>query len=436
MSFDIVEMAKLLDPVWESQIQETDEFSDSFWSRLSDAPEGDSNTVGRKVKVRTSYNESESWAPFSSAQGYAQGGESGFTTFLIPYRTVSVQGLIDQEAIDNDSGAAHYHPVVDEMAATMMNGYKKLNRHCLMGDGLATIGVTTTSYSGGGNILKCIALPTSGTFGYKGSQFVKPGQKVQIYDATGATLRNGTIGGEGILTVDTNVKSTGLITMTTNMPSDMIATDIIVPERSAGRGVNGVNYWVASTGSLFTLSRSTYPGLVSTLTSGASGSLIVAVESMFSQMAHYIEEDMALGLNGEGGHEFFWSPTQREAYRKQAIGLGITMLGAGKIDTGYAHKEEINGYKFTVTKDHDNQRINCLRMKDWYRVTRGSGNKPFSVQPIHGNKFYNLSDSQSRISGGLGFVLSGYVNIACKNVRNQAAITALPVAGLQTGNTP
>jgi hypothetical protein len=112
----------------------------------------------------------------------------------------------------------------------------------------------------------------------------------------------------------------------------------------------------------------------------------------------------------------------------------MTMLGSEKIDTGYAHNEQINGYSFTVTKDHDNTKIHALKMSDWYRVTRGTGNNPFREVQIHGSKFYNKSDAQGRISGGLGFVLAGYCNIACRNVRNQAVIYNLPVAGYATGN--
>ena len=73
----------------------------------------------------------------------------------------------------------------------------------------------------------------------------------------GATLRNGTIGGTGKLIVSEAtppVKSTGVITFTTNAPSDAADDDIIVPEGMGGRGVNGLPYWVANSGNLFDLS--------------------------------------------------------------------------------------------------------------------------------------------------------------------------------------
>lgn len=431
MAFDTTQITNLVDPVWESAIQETDEFSAAFWNRCSSMPEGDANILGRKIKVRTAYNESESWAGFGGTTGYAQGSNTQFTTFFVPYRTVSTQVLIDQEAIDNDDGKSYYHPVVDEMASALLAGYKKLNRACLMGDSLGTIGILSAASSG-----STITCAPNTTFGNKGAQFIKPGKKIQVYNSTGATLRNGGIAASGIVQVQSVVKSTGVVTLTGTAPTDAVNTDIVVPERSAQRGVNGLPYWVSNSGSLFTVSRSSNPGLQSVMVDGSTGSLMIAVESMFSQLAHYIEEDVALSINGEGKHEFFWSPTQREAYRKQAIGLGITMLGSDKIDTGYAHMEQINGYSFTTIKDHDNQKIHALKMADWYRISRSAGNNPFEPQNIHGNKFYNLNDANGFISGGLGFVMDGYVNIACRNVRNQAVIFNLPTAGLQTGNTP
>lgn len=433
MPFDITQMSQLLDPIWEATIQETDEFSASFWNRMQSLPEEDSNAVGRKVKVRTGYNESESYAPFSSTSGYAQGGNSTFTTFLVPYRTISTQGEIDQEAIDNDDGRAYYHPVVDEIASTIMKGFKKLNIGCVMGDGTGAIAVLTANYSGGTPTV-LTAAPSATVFGNKGSQFIKIGKKVQVYNSTASTLRNGTIGGEGILTVSSNVKSTGTITFTSNAPSDAVTGDIIVPERSAARGINGLPYWVDDSGSIFGVSRSSVPGLKSVKVDGSSGSIIVAVETLFSTMAHYIEEDVALSLNGSSMHEFFWSPTQREAYRKQALGLGMTMLGSDSVDTGYAHMEKINGYSFTTIKDLDNTKIYALKMDDWYKLTRGSGNSPFKEFQIHGNKFYNKVDAQGRITGGLGFILGGYCNMACRNVRNQGVIYNLPVSGYATGN--
>lgn len=434
MSLDVTQMTLLVDQYWRDSIQETAEFTDAFWERCQSMPSKNINTRGEKWKVRTLYNESESGASFDGP-ALATGGNSQFQNLYVPYRTVSTTGLLTQEAIDNDDAKAKYHPVVDEMNSTKLLAFKKLNRHCLLGDGTGRIAVLSANYSGGSPTV-AIAAPNT-TFGNKGAQFVKPTKLVQIYDATGATLRNGTIGGTAKVIVSSAtipVLSTGVITFTTNGPSDAVSTDIIVPEGMGGRGINGLSYWVANSGNLFDLARATYPGLKSTMIDGSSGALLVLVESMFSTMAHYVGEDIALGKKGESKHEIFWSPTQREKYRKECLGLGITMLGSNMIDAGYGQKEEINGYTCTVMKDHDNTKIHFLRMGDWYRLGNNAA-APFEPYKVDGNSIYNVRDTST--GGGttsLAFTLRGYVNLGCENVRAQGAIYSLPTSGLSTGN--
>jgi hypothetical protein len=428
---NVTEMNKLQDYYWNEVVQETDEFASMLWQKFEKLKEDNTNSLGQKWKVRTSYNESESYADFDGS-AYAQGGRSGFKNLYVPYRTVSRKQLFTKEAIDQDDAKAKYHPLVQEMNQLRTGAFKQLNRAIALGDGSARIGVLTANYSGGTATQLTLA-PGTG-FGNKGAQFIKPGKKVNIYSATGSTLRNGTIGGEGILTVSTVNKTTGVVTFTSNAPSDAVIGDIIAPERSGARGINGLEYWVANSGNLFDLSRSTDPGLQSVMVDGSSGALLLLVETMFSALAHYIEEDAALGINGEGKGEFTWSPTQREKYRKECLGLGITMLGSDKIDAGYGHNEEVNGYKFNCYKDHSNTKIHYLRFKDWYRIARGNAEKPFQVIPFMGQDMASTYDSSARDASGFFTNIGAYVNVACRNVRNQAAIFSLPTSGLQTGN--
>jgi hypothetical protein len=438
MSFDNAnEMAKVVDQYWRDDIQETEEFGDGFWQRCQKLPEVNVNQKGEKWKVRTGYNQSESGSNFDGGT-LATGGNSKFQNLFVPYRTVSHTGLLTQEAIDNDDAKSKYHPVVEEMNATKMVAFKQLQRHLLMGNGTGAIGVLTAPYDGTNSTTKKKLTAAPGTdFGNKGCQFVPPSKVVQICDPTGATVRAGTIGGTGKLVVSDStlpVKSTGVITFTTDAPSDAIDDDIIVPEGMGGRGVHGLPYWVANAGPLFDLARSSYPGLKSVMVDGSSGALMLAVETFFSTLAHYIDEEVALGLKGEGKHEMFWSPTQREKYRKECIGLGIVMLGSDKIDAGFAHREEINGYDATTMKDHDNTKINILRMQEFYRIGVNAA-KPFDIYKVDGKStLYNIRNSDGEVTTTLGFTLRAYVNLACKNVRNQGAIYNLPTTNLATGN--
>ncbi len=426
-TFNQTQMDKLIDQTWQEQIQETDEFTHSFWTRLEALGTGDANSLGRKVKVRTAYNASESWGG-SNGAAYATGGASEFQNLYVPYRFVSKSCLYTKEALDNDDKYAKYHPAVQELMSARMEGMKAINRHCLMGDGLATIAKTTAVESG-----STITCAPGTSFGNKGAQFIRKNKIVQVYDATGATQRTG--GSADKLTVSSFVKSTGVITFTTAAPTDVVSGDIVVPENSAAKGVNGTEYWVANTGSLFELSRATYPGLQSTMVDGSSGSLLLLVEKMFAKSAFNVGVDISLGLKGESMREGWWSPTQRQGYRQDSLGLGITMLGSEKLDAGYAHREEINGHKFTCEPDHSNTKIQFLRMGDWKRICRGNAEKPLEIQKIHGQSITNVYDSNNRPTTEFETIMGGYINVACENVRNQAAIYSLPTAGLETGNS-
>jgi hypothetical protein len=431
MSFDAAnQLTQLVDPYWRAEIEETDKINAPFIDWLQKKPAEDANILGQKVKVRTSYNESESGAAFDGS-AFATGGNSGFTTFFVPYRTISGQGLLTKEAIDNDDGKSQYHPVVEEFRILVRREMQNLNRAALLDDGTGRRAVVTTNYAGGGTAGTIVAAPGTG-FGNKGSQFLNIGKMVSVYNAAATTQRTGTFTKD---TIATNVLSTGTVTLTGGQaPTDMVATDIVVPEGMGGRGINGVEYWSKISGSIGTVALSSTPGLKAQHIDGSSGAIMLLVESMFSQLAHKIDESVALGQDGQEKHEGFWSPTQRERYRKEAIGLGIAMLGAGKIDTGYAHTEEINNYTMHCIGDHSNTRINFLRPSDWYRIQRGSAEKPFERYAFNGQTVFNKYNSTGGETSGMGFLITAYFNLACKNTRNQAAIYSLPTTGLQGGN--
>lgn len=437
MSLDAAnQMAKLVDYHWRETTLETDEFSDAFSARCMKLPKKSVNVLKEKWPVRTFYNESESGASFDGGD-LATGGNSTFQNLYVPYRTVSHTANFTQEAIDNNDSKSHYNPVVDELNQLKLNSFKQLNRHLLMGDGTGAIAVLSANYSGGATTTATAAPNT--TFGNKGVQFVKPGKLVQIYDATGATLRNGTIGSTAKVTVSTStlpVLSTGVVVFTSAGPSDAVSTDIIVPEGMGGRGINGLPYWNANSGSIFELSRSTYPGLSSTMIDGASGSILVLVEAMFAKMLFRMKESAIVGNAQNGKHELFWSPTQRQKYRTECLGLGITQLGSDSIDAGYGHREKINGHDCTVINDHDNQKISFLRMSDWYLVGNDAAN-PFELynEPGSGSPIYNVrSTTTGGITTSLAATTRAYVNLACKTPRDQGAIYGLPTTGQQTGN--
>ncbi|MBX3288367.1 MAG: hypothetical protein KF855_03385 [Acidobacteria bacterium] len=438
-SLDTSQMEKLVDPLWRAEIEETDKVSAPFMDWLDKRPGENANILGQKVKVRVGYNESESGSSFNGGS-IAIGGSSQFENIFIPYGTINSTGDITKEAIDNDDEKSKYHPVVQEVKALMDRAMQNLNRAAVMDDGSGRRAIVTANYSGG-DADEVVCAPNTG-FGNKGTQFLGDGaggKVVQFCDPSTFALRVGSVTG-GKVRVVANNKATGEIEVETlagvaQAPTDIVTGDLCVPEGMAGRGVHGIEYWVKDTGSIGALALANHPGLKSQIVDGSSGSLMTLVEKMFSKLANKIDEDKALGINGAEKHQIFWAPCQREKYRREAQGLGIAMLGSSEIDQGYGHTEKINGYKATVQGDHSNTRINFLRKSDWYRIQRGKAEKPFERYSINGQPFFNYYDGDGNPTYKLGFNITGYFNVACKNTRDQAAITSLPTSGLETGNS-
>lgn len=427
MSLNAAQMTKLVDDWWQNDIQETDEFTHSFYKACQAEPEQNAGVNGAKVKVRTAYNASESTAGANGAT-VATGGSSTFQNLYVPYRFYTKTCLFTKEALDNDDSKSHYHPMVQELASARLEGMKAINRHFLLGDGLGTIAVASGVDSG-----QDIPFAPNTTNGGKGAQFMRPGKIVQIYASDGTTQRVG--GGANKITVASVVLSTGVVTFTGTVPTDAVSTDLAIAEGSSGEGIAGLEYMVKNTGSYYELSRTTYPGLQSKLVDGSSGSLLLLVEDLFAELAFYIGADVALGLKGESKSTGWWSPTQRQAYRGDSLGLGITMLG-GSLDAGYAHKEEINGMSFTCEPDHSNTKIHFLKMDKFRRIVRGNAEKPLSILPgTNGQSVYPLVDAANGYpTTTMATTLCGYLNLHSVDLRCQAAIYSLPTSGLATGN--
>ncbi len=422
------QMAKLVDDWWQDDIQETDEFTHAFYKRCEALPEANAGVNGRKVKVRTGYNASESTAGADGA-AVATGDASSFENLYVPYRFYTKTCLFTKEALDADDVKSQYHPAVEELASARLEGMKSINRHFLMGDPKGTIAIATGVDTG-----QTIPFaPTNGTFGTKGAQFARVGKTVEIWQGDGSAQRTG--GGADKIVVASSVLSTGVVTFTGTVPTDAASGDIMVAEDSANKGISGLEYIVAATGDYYDLTRATY-GLESTYVDGSSGSLLLLVEKMFAASAFKVGAAVSLGVKGEGKREGWWSPTQRQAYRQDSLGLGITMLGSDKLDAGYAHKEEINAHSFTCEPDHSNDKIHFLKMNHFRRIVRGNAEKPLEILPIHGQSVYNTynSDSTPRPTTQMATTLCAYINLHCEDLRAQAAIHSLPTDGLETGN--
>ena len=166
-----------------------------------------------------------------------------------------------------------------ESDARQFNSF--LNAYVSRGDGTAALATVSTNYAGG---TPTLAVCNGSTDSIGVSQLVTGGYYL-FYDATGVTQRTGTVGAGAI---QLSSKSTTTATFGSNITSDVVATDIIVPQirtTDASAAVQGFPIIIDSAGTYGGLSRSSNPGLQS-FEKAMGGSLTVgALSETFASVA-------------------------------------------------------------------------------------------------------------------------------------------------------
>jgi hypothetical protein len=135
-----------------------------------------------------------------------------------------------------------------------------LNSYVSRGDGTMALATISANYSGG---TPTIATCNGSTDSIGTTQLATNGYYL-FYDATGVTQRVGTVGAGAIQLAS---RTGTACTFASNIPSDVVATDIIVPQiggnTDASTGLYGLPIIDDSAGTYFGKARATYGGLAS-----------------------------------------------------------------------------------------------------------------------------------------------------------------------------
>lgn len=170
---------------------------------------------------------------------------------------------------------------------------KFINDYASRGDSTLALATISSNYAGGS---PTVAVCNGTTDSIGNSQLVIGGY-YKFYDATGATQRTGTVGASAIQLAS---KTTANAVFASNIPSDVVATDIIVPELTqadASTGIYGLPIIIDSAGTYYGKSRTTYNGLAA-FEKAAGGSLTAGMlaETYFStvQRGGYFGSDQLI----------------------------------------------------------------------------------------------------------------------------------------------
>lgn len=220
---------------------------------IDEVPRDKVNKKGLQVPFEVSPNPSLS-AGTGEGDVFATAQASNLSNFIVPYMNLNAGTNETYAALLNnnvETGEDVFRFVEESNAkqfAKFINDYVSRSDSTLA---LATASSAPTT----------VTLPCNGTTDSIGPSQVVVGQYVKVYDATGVTQRVGTVGAAAIQVTS---KTTANLIGATNWPSDVVNTDIVVPEISttdASAGIYGLPIIIDNAGTYFGKSRTTFNGL-------------------------------------------------------------------------------------------------------------------------------------------------------------------------------
>lgn len=230
-----------------------------LWSWAEKVPNDEINALGLKAPIELSANPSLSGGTGNN-DAFATAGASNFDNYTVGYVFMNAGTIETYAGVLNRNRNTAEDMVNYQEVSSARQFANFLNCYVSRGDSTWALATISVNYSGG--------TPTIATCNGTGdsigtTQLVTNGYYL-FYDATGVTQRVGTVGAAAI---QLNSKTGTACTFASNIPSDVVATDIIVPQiggmTNASAAMYGLPIIDDSAGTYFGLSRASYPGLAS-----------------------------------------------------------------------------------------------------------------------------------------------------------------------------
>lgn len=243
-----------LTKVYELFQNQTDLFS---WT--SKVPNDEINALGLKVPVELSPNPSFGFGTGNN-DAFSTAGASNFHNYTVSYAFANAGTAETYAGVLNRNRNTSENMVTYQEVSSAKQFSHFLNCYISRGDSTAALATVSSNYSGGTpTVLTC----NGSTDSIGCSQLVTGGYYL-FYDAAGTTQRTGTVGAAAI---QLSSKTGTAATFASNVPSDIVSTDIIVPQLGGSTDASGVFYGLPiiddASGTYFGLARATYSGVAS-----------------------------------------------------------------------------------------------------------------------------------------------------------------------------
>lgn len=251
------------------------------YSWFGEAPKDMVNYSGLKQPFEVSPNPSFG-SGFANGGAYSTPGSSNLDNFNVYYTFLNQGTSIGYAADLNKNANTSEDTTLYSIASSLKQFYSFLNSYASNANGTLGLATVSANYAGGTpTIATC-----NGTSDSLGCTQLVTGGKYLFYNAAGTTQRTGTVGANPIVLAS---KTGSVATFASNIPSDVVATDIIVPEVSdatdAAAGIYGLPIIFGNTGTYYGKARSSYDGLCSYVKSMGGALTAAALYETYASVA-------------------------------------------------------------------------------------------------------------------------------------------------------
>lgn len=290
------------------------------FDRMEKKPPLSTNSLGFRMPIQVEDNASEEWRGDESFD-FAPVDAPVWKNLVITYTRVNKSVGFSGDVQDLDKDPDKITGMIGLAVAKSTKKLKKSYNRMFFGDGSGEIG----RYLSGTGTTSIVLTSASGNF--FGARKMDKRARIQFYDSTLATARNG---GQ-IFTVQSVDRA--LKTIVLDAAPTLSANDVVVFANSVSNAFNGLGNIIANSGTIHGLSRTTYPSLNSTVLAAGGASLSQSLlDSMINQETYKTGED---GVSGDS-RMIIWSPVQKQAYLNLGYDLKqFVQPGAQKLDLGF-----------------------------------------------------------------------------------------------------
>ena len=290
------------------------------FDRMEKKPPLSTNSLGFRMPIQVEDNASEEWR---SDEGFdfAPVDAPVWKNLVVTYTRVNKSVGLTGDVSDLDKDPDKITGMIGLAVAKSVKKLKKSYNRMFFGDGTAVI----AGYLSGTGTTSIVLTSTSGV--YFGARKMDKRLRIQFYDSTLATVRNS---GQifTVVSVDRAAK-----TVVLDAAPTLSTGDLAVPANSVNASFNGLANIIANSGTIHTLSRTTYPSLnAAVLAAGGAALSQSLLDSMINQGTYKTGEDGVVGKS----RMIIWSPVQKQGYLNLGYDLKqFVQPGAQKLDLGF-----------------------------------------------------------------------------------------------------